>query len=125
MRPSTSGRDDRISIADCTRRTSAAAVVPKVADVAHDPFAVARHAFAVHVARKHHKARLGEPPRPSARVIVEAGAAVHDENTRPFAGTVRIDRKKPVESRVAIAVDDRFGLQSHGVLTVMNLLADE
>jgi len=28
---------------------------------------------------------------------------VHDENARPFAGTVRIDRKKPVESCVTIA----------------------
>src|SRR4029453_8410713 len=101
------------------------AVVTKVADVTHDPFAVPGHAFAVHVARKHHVTRLGEPPRPSARVIVEAGAAVHDEDARPLAGTIRLDREKPVESRVAIAVDDRFGLQFHGVLTVTNLLMDE
>jgi hypothetical protein len=58
-------------------------------------------------------------------VIVDAGAAVHDENARPFASTVHIDRKKPVESRVAIAVDDLFGLQSQGHLTVTNLLVDE
>jgi hypothetical protein len=57
---------------------------------------------------------------PAARVIVDAGAAVHDENARPFADTVRIHRKKPVESCVAIALDDLFGLQSHGVLTVTN-----
>jgi len=35
---------------------------------------------------------------------------VHDENAWPFAGTVRIDRKKPIESNVAVAVDDLFGL---------------
>jgi len=43
-------------------------------------------------------------------VVVDPGAAVHDENAWPFAGTVRIDRKKPIESNVAVAVDDLFGL---------------
>jgi hypothetical protein len=46
-------------------------------------------------------------------VIVDPGAAVDDENTRPCAGTLRVDRKKPRECSVAVAVDDLFGLQSH------------
>jgi hypothetical protein len=58
-------------------------------------------------------------------VVVDPGAAVHDENARPFAGTLSVDHKKPSESSVAIAVDDLFGLQSHTVLTVTNLLEAE
>ena len=44
------------------------------------------------------------------RVVVDPGAAVHDENAWSFANTVRIDRKKPIESDVAVTVDDLFGL---------------
>lgn len=66
--------------------------------MAHNPLAVACHAFAIHVARERHEPGLGETARPSARVIVDAGAAVHDENARPIAGMVRINRKKPVAS---------------------------
>ena len=49
-------------------------------------------------------------------------AAVDHENTGPRADMVGIARKKSVESRVTVAVDELFGLDSHGVLTVMNLL---
>ena len=83
--------------------------------MAHDPFAIPGHAFAIHVAREHHEPGLGEASRPPARVVVEPGAAVHDEHAGPFAGTLRVDHKKPGESCVAIAVDDLFGLQSHAV----------
>jgi len=58
-------------------------------------------------------------------VVVDPGAAVHDENARPFAGTLRVDHEKPSECCVAIAVDDLFGLQSHTVLPVANLLEAE
>jgi hypothetical protein len=58
-------------------------------------------------------------------VIVDAGPAVHDENARPFAGTVRIDGQNAAESCVAIAVDDLLGLQSHGVLPVTNFGINE
>ena len=95
-----------------------APVAPEFADLAHDPFAVPCHAFAIHVAGEGHEPGLGEASRPPARVIVEPGAAVHDENARPFAGTLRVAHKKPGKSSVPIAVDDRFGLQSHTVLTV-------
>jgi len=50
---------------------------------------------------------------------------VHDENARPFAGTLRVDHKKPSESRVAIVGDDLFGLQSHTVFPVTSLLKAE
>jgi hypothetical protein len=93
--------------------------------MAHDPLAVPRHVFAIHVAREYHEPGLGEASRPPARVIVDPGAAVHDENARPFAGAVRIDRKKSIESGVAVLVDDLFGLQSHTVLTVTNVLDAE
>ena len=78
--------------------------------MANDPFAVPRHAFAIHVAREHHEPGLGEASRPPARVVVEPGATMHDEHAWRFASTVRIDRKKPIESYVAVAVDDLFGL---------------
>jgi hypothetical protein len=48
-------------------------------------------------------------------VIVHAGAAVDHENARPLAGTIRIEGKHAMQSRVAIPVDDRFSLQSHRV----------
>ena len=77
--------------------------------MANDPFAVPRHAFAIHVTREHHEPGLGEASRAPARVVVHPGAAVHDENAWPLASTVRIDRKKPIESYVAVTVDDLFG----------------
>jgi hypothetical protein len=43
-------------------------------------------------------------------VVVDPGAAVHDENAWPCASTVRIDGKEPLESHVAVAVNDLFGL---------------
>jgi hypothetical protein len=51
--------------------------------------------------------------RARPRVVVDSGATVHDENAWPLASTVRIDGKKPVESYVAVSVDDLFGLLSH------------
>src|SRR5262249_46638879 len=90
-----------------------AAVGPELADLTHNLFAVPGDAFAVHVAREDCESVLGEASCAPARVVIDPGATVHHENPRPFAHTVGIDCKKPVESRVAVAVDDLLGFKSH------------
>jgi hypothetical protein len=66
-----------------------------------------------------------KPARTAARVVVEPAATVNDENTGPLVAARRVDRKKSVEPRVAVAVRDLLGLNRHHALIVMRLLVGE
>jgi hypothetical protein len=67
------------------------------------------HAPPVHVRGQYDVAELCEPPRPAARMVVETGAAVHDENTGPGLCGGGITHHDAVEYDVVIAIDDGSG----------------
>ena len=58
----------------------------QLGNASHDALAVAGNAFAVHVAGKRDIAEFGEAARAILGVVVEAGAAVDDQDAGAFGG---------------------------------------
>src|SRR5262249_18387272 len=60
--------------------TEAEGICLKVPEAAHDRFAVANDALAVHVAGERHEAGFGKASSAAFRVLVQAGSTVDDED---------------------------------------------
>jgi len=84
------------------------------ADRRHRALTVAADAVAEHVAGEHGVAQRGVAPRLLARVVVEAGAAVHQQDPRErHAGRV-VPGENAVEGDVTVAVRHVAGGDRHG-----------
>ncbi len=92
--------------------TEHVAVITQLRHVAHDRVA-ADQTLAVHVAGERDEPGFREKPRAAARMIVEAGTSVNNQNAGPLVAACRIDRKESIESGVFVTIGNRSGLERH------------